>query len=377
MKNPVEIILKRKVKCEAYALIMTVARYGDQSEILAILKLFEEHGSVNKSTVNEELLSQNANSQYGQNVLIVLESLGLIRAKFDSGKYELTEMGDESLKAGKIPYPSRGVSSVLVSSDPLLPAEILDVKDFDVSKTTQESGNNIKALPAEFIGVMKKLSKKTLELPVGNKERIVITDYSESGIRGRCNDDYGLSLRIRYGEKPELYFNSNEDVRIKCPDELESGRILEELLHDYGNMTEKNDEPVLLLRADGLTRSELKTFTKTFNLSGPQIEGYGSFLPLSIRNMSIFPETLSEAKKWAWKLVLGSIDRYIGKKEYDEITYKVCLKFADTYSAQNIASSIPNHDNLMKMAKSEDTELKDQFWYIVAPDDLSPRRDRE
>lgn len=377
MKNPVEIILKRKVKCEAYALVMTVARYGDQSEILAILKLFEEHGSVNKSTVNEELLSQNANSQYGQNVLIVLESLGLIRAKSDLGKYELTEMGDESLKAGKIPYPSRGVSSVLVSSDPLLPAEILDVKDFDVSKTTQESGNNIKALPAEFIGVMKKLSKKTLELPVGNKERIVITDYSESGIRGRCNDDYGLSLRIRYGEKPELYFNSNEDVRIKCPDELESGRILEELLHDYGNLTEKNDEPVLLLRADGLTRSELKTFTKTFNLSGPQIEGYGSFLPLSIRNISIFPETLSEAKKWAWKLVLDSIDRYIGKKEYDEITYKVCLKFADTYSAQNIASSIPNYDNLMKMAKSEDTELKDQFWYIVAPDDLSPRRDRE
>ena len=374
MKNPIEIKLRRKLQCESYGLMMTVSKFEGQNELLAILKLFEEHGSVTKSTVNEELLSQPADSHYGQNVLSVVESYGLIKPGTRIGRYELTETGKEALEMKKIPFPNKGTFKVLISHDPLLPHEILDIEDAEPRDFAGHSEKSITGLPEAFIEILRTWSKRTLTLPGRNLEAVVVSEFNTTGIKTQYNGDYGLSLKVVYGEKPLLYFTGKSEVRIESPSDLDSFNIFEELMREQGELTFKQEDPVLLLGVSGLSITELRTFTKNYSLSAPRLENYGTFERVSVNNIRIFPSSLSEAKKWAWKLVLDGVDHYIGKEQYDSLVKTTCGKFEPNYDSQNLMGGIPSYESLIKRAKSGDAEFKGPYWYIVAPNDLCPGR---
>ena len=203
----------------------------------------------------------------------------------------------------------------------------------------------------------------------------MISEFNTTGIKTQYNGNYGLSLKVRYGEKPKLYFTGKSEVRIESPNDLDSFDIMEELMREQGRLTVMEEEPVLLLGTAGLSMPELRTFSKTFNLSAPRLENYGTFERISVNNLRIFPESLSEAKKWAWKLVLDGVDHYIGKNEYDELVKSTCGRFEPKYNSQDLVSGIPSYENVLKKAKSGDSEFKGQYWYLVAPSDLSPWRE--
>jgi len=374
LKKPLEINLRRKLQCESYDLMMTVSKFEGQNELLAILKLFEEHGSVTQSIVNEELLSQPASSQYGQNVLSVVESYGLIRQGTRMGKYELTETGKDALEMNKIPFPNKGPFNILISHDPLLPYEILDIRDTDQTDFDGQSEKSLSGLPGEFLEILKKWSKKTLALSARNLETVIVVEFNPTGIKTRYKGDYGLSLQVRYGKKPELYFTGKSEIRIKSPNDLDSLDILNELLNKQGKLTVQQGEPVLLVGTAGLTMSDLGNFSKNYNISDPGLENYGTFEPVSVNNLRIFPSSLSEAKKWAWKLVFDGLDHYIGKRQYDELVEATCRKFEPYYNAQNLMSGMPDYERVIEMAKNGDAELRKSYWYLVAPIDLSPGR---
>lgn len=374
MKNPLEIILRRKLQCESYDLMMTVSKFEGQNELLAILKLFEEHGGVTKSTVNEELLSQPANSHYGQNVLSVVESYGLIKPGLRMGRYELTETGKGALEMKKIPFPNKGTFKVLISHDSLLPSEILDIGETDPRDFAGHSEKSITGLPEGFIEILRKWSKKTMTLSARNLETVVINEFNTTGIKTQFNGDYSLSLKVRYEEKPKLYFTGKSEVRIESPDGLDSFDIMEELMREQGELTVMQEEPVLLLGTAGLSMHEIRTFSKTYNLSVPMLEKYGTFERASISNLRIFPESPTEAKKWAWKLVLDALDHYIGKKQFDDLVKYTCGRFEPKYKTQDLVRGIPSYENVMKKAKSGEAEFKVPFWNLVAPSDLSPVR---
>lgn len=375
MNIPFEINLRRKLTCESYNLMMTISKFEGQNEILAILKLFDEHRSVTKSIVNEELLSQPANSQYGQNVLSAVESYGLIKQGSKVGKYELTDTGNNALDIGKIPFPNRGIFSVLVSYDSLLSGEILYIREIGGGDFSENTNNkSIKSLPGRFIEILEKWLNKTLTLPASNSENVIINKYSPTGINTEYNANFGLSLKVIYGEKPRLYLTGKSDVSLISPNGLDSFNIMKELMKEEGSLKIKEEEPTLLVGIAGLSIADIRAFSRTYNLFDPKLENYGNFEQVRVNNLKIFPKSLLEAKKWAQKLVIDGLDHYVGKTQYDELVRSKCRRFEPTYNFDNIVDGIPSYERAKKMAKSGDAEFKNAFWYLIAPSDLSPRR---
>ena len=375
MNIPFEINLRRKLTCESYNLMMTISKFEGQNEILAILKLFDEHRSVTKSIVNEELLSQPANSQYGQNVLSAVESYGLIKQNSKGGKYELTDTGNNALDIGKIPFPNRGIFNVLVSYDSLLPREILYIGEIGGGDFAENTNNkSIKSLPGRFIEILEKWLNKTLTLPASNSENVIINKYSPTGINTEYNANFGLSLKVIYGEKPRLYLTGKSDVSLISPNGLDSFNIMKELMKEEGSLKIKEEEPTLLVGIAGLSIADIRAFSRTYNLVDPKLENYGNFEQVRVNNLKIFPKSLLEAKKWAQKLVIDGLDHYVGKTQYDELVRSKCRRFEPTYNFDNIVDGIPSYERAKKMAKSGDAEFKNAFWYLIAPSDLSPRR---
>lgn len=375
MNIPFEINLRRKLTCESYNLMMTISKFEGQNEILAILKLFDEHRSVTKSIVNEELLSQPANSQYGQNVLSAVESYGLIKQNSKGGKYELTDTGNNALDIGKIPFPNRGIFNVLVSYDSLLPREILYIGEIGGGDFAENTNNkSIKSLPSRFSEILEKWLNKTLTLPASNSENVIINKYSPTGINTEYNANFGLSLKVIYGEKPRLYLTGKSDVSLISPNGLDSFNIMKELMKEEGSLKIKEEEPTLLVGIAGLSIADIRAFSRTYNLFDPKLENYGNFEQVRVNNLKIFPKSLLEAKKWAQKLVIDGLDHYVGKTQYDELVRSKCRRFEPTYNFDNIVDGIPSYERAKKMAKSGDAEFKNAFWYLIAPSDLSPRR---
>lgn len=375
MNIPFEINLRRKLTCESYNLMMTISKFEGQNEILAILKLFDEHRSVTKSIVNEELLSQPANSQYGQNVLSAVESYGLIKQNSKGGKYELTDTGNNALDIGKIPFPNRGIFNVLVSYDSLLPREILYIGEIGGGDFAENTNNkSIKSLPSRFSEILEKWLNKTLTLPASNSENVIINKYSPTGINTEYNANFGLSLKVIYGEKPRLYLTGKSDVSLISPNGLDSFNIMKELMKEEGSLKIKEEEPTLLVGIAGLSIADIRAFSRTYNLVDPKLENYGNFEQVRVNNLKIFPKSLLEAKKWAQKLVIDGLDHYVGKTQYDELVRSKCRRFEPTYNFDNIVDGIPSYERAKKMAKSGDAEFKNAFWYLIAPSDLSPRR---
>ena len=354
---------------------MTISKFEGQNEILAILKLFDEHRSVTKSIVNEELLSQPANSQYGQNVLSAVESYGLIKQNSKGGKYELTDTGNNALDIGKIPFPNRGIFNVLVSYDSLLPREILYIGEIGGGDFAENTNNkSIKSLPSRFSEILEKWLNKTLTLPASNSENVIINKYSPTGINTEYNANFGLSLKVIYGEKPRLYLTGKSDVSLISPNGLDSFNIMKELMKEEGSLKIKEEEPTLLVGIAGLSMADIRAFSRTYNLFDPKLENYGNFEQVRVNNLKIFPKSLLEAKKWAQKLVIDGLDHYVGKTQYDELVRSKCRRFEPTYNFDNIVDGIPSYERAKKMAKSGDAEFKNAFWYLIAPSDLSPRR---
>jgi hypothetical protein len=375
MRNPVEINLKRRIEYESYSLMMTVSKFERQNEILAILKLFEDHDTITKSMVNVELLSEPDNSFYGQNILSAVELYGLIKRNPRNPVYSLTEAGSYALKKSKIPLPDRGVFKVLISRDPILAYEILEIKSIKNGELKRDPEKKLDPFSKEFVNIMEKWSDKPIDLPGSNLESVIFKDFDKSGAKIQNNDNYTLSLIVRLEDKPELYFIGKSKVRMEAPDDLDSFKILRELLSKYGNLVIKQGEQVLLLETAGLSIHEIREFSKDFNLAVPKLKHYGTFEAINIKNIKIFPSSVTEAREWAEKLILDGINRYMGEKEYGVLVKTTCKKFEPEYGTQNLMRSMPIYESLVEKALSKEKEMKGLYWYLVAPVDLSPRSD--
>lgn len=369
-----EISLNRKLSCESYSLIMTVSKFEGQDEILAVLKLFEEHESVAKSTVNTELLSQPAESNYGQNVLKAVELYGLIR-NASRGRYDLTEMGRSALDLKKVPLPNRGLFEVMVSYDPLLLVEILDIVDVEQDGLPNLLSKRIEELPEELNKTLDRRSNRILFLAARSREAAVIVEYSRNGAKAQYKGNLGISLKLKYGEQPKLYFNGKTVLQIDAPKDIDSFTAIMQLLEEEGELRLINNELTLLVRTADLTSSELRNFKKTFKVSKPSIERYGTFEPLEVDNLKIAPVDLAEANKWARKLLLESIDQYVGEKQYNTLIEEICNQFKPLYDPIDISSNLPDYRSAIKSALRGERDFNKSFWYLVAPRDLSPRRD--
>lgn len=375
MTSPIEILLNRRLSCESFNLIMTVSRYEGQDQILAVLKLFAAHGSISNSTVNTELLAQPAESHYGQNVLKAVELYGLIKSA-PRGRYELTELGNESLNLNKVPIPNRGLFRIVLSHDPLLSQEILDIVDIESNKDGNLPGNKIGELPQNFLETLEKSLRKTLLLPARNKEAVSIIEIAKSGSNAQYDGDYGLSLSLKQNTKPRLYFNGKSKIQIDAPKDIDLFHILEEMLLDVGKLRDVNGNLVLLVKTKGLTSAELSTFRKNFTIRNPTIQNYGSFDPIQLNNLQIAPVSLAEAEKWARKLLVEGIDHYVDKKRYGNLVDEISRRFEPTYEANEISSALPDYNVALQSSIEGDKEFSKSFWYLVAPHDLTPRRRR-
>lgn len=373
MKGENEIVLKRKLRSETFNLLMTVSKFEAQDEIIAILKLFEQYGSITQEVLNTELLHVPPDSQYGKNVLKVVESYGLITG-IPKGRFELTETGEEALSLRKIPVPKRGVFNVILSKDPLLPVDVVDITDTDKSDFSGYTKRDITRLPDEFLKKLESWSGRPIELPARNMMSAIVHNYSEQGIKNNFPHDFTISLRLMEKKDPELHFSGSSDIQLSAPKNLGYLSTMEEILNSEGKLTIIGDSPTLLVKADKLTILEMTQFEKNFKIDNPTLEKYGKFDPTEIWGFRIFPSDVSEAMKWGWKILIESIDKFIEPEQYEELVEEISRKFEPRYSADTIYRSLPTYERAIEGATSGDKKYNSAYWYLLAPFDLSPRR---
>ncbi len=369
MNSLPEVVLARKLKCETYDIIMVISKFEKIDEIIAVLKLFQEHKTISKAHVNLELLFVNKDSAYGENVLISLELYKLIKKQPGGREYELTDTGNEALKRKEVPSPEGGLFNIIVSRETLLKSKIIGIKKVESGRNPAQKPDS---MPEWLKNELDSATGKTIRLPALNEESCIIDSFEESIFKRDSNNNYRLKLKLEFGKETELYFFNGNDLLIELANKIDSFSVFRDILKNEGKLKIVNENPVLFVRADNLSSQEIMTFTKTYKIMEPEIENYGKFDPVEMRGINIAPLDRKEAIKWAIKLLMETITDYIDETKYKEIAEGVSNRFSDYYDHNIILSYLPTYQNALIKAIAKDDKFINVYWYLLAPSDLKP-----
>ncbi len=370
MKGRTEVILSRRIDTQTIAMMLTVKEFDAHDEILAVLKLFNASDQITMETVNNELLFMPPDSPYGQNVLGAVEEYGLIKEKKE-GRFELTPVGKDAVERGEIPIPKKGIYRVVLSDDPLLQYKILDIQPLESREDESRINGSDATLPERIIEILGGDLKKPIDLALSDLRTVVIEDFGHMGYVLKTSSNPRISIRLTTDGGVSLKLTEKKEISLKPPEDIKRFDILEQILSGFGPLKMVGDTEVLLIEAKGLTVNEIRSFSKSFKIGKPSINGYGDFDTVEVQNMHIMPSNEQQAILWASKLLLTKIDHYVGEPEYNSIVQETAESFKPPYSESFIRENLPPYSEVLRKTKEHNDQYRDAYWYLMAPYDLS------
>ncbi len=379
-----KIELKRTVEVESYRVVGDIGRAQRQPHLLAVLRLASEgDGHVSAKQISSALLGDRPKS-VGQRLL----NLCTIYRLIDGG--ELTKAGWEALETSQVFIPERGVWTIRVVCDPLIPNRVIECKPYNEPPAHADALNH--ASDDRIFGDLPDILAGLIGdscVPVGNRNSDAL--FFER-FESKCEvleEKYSLQLSLTLDSAQRTFLSlegplsgSSLDVRLDPPELshekvglslLDSEGLLEDWDMDRSRLAKKfNEVP---------SSSSRKSFAITQTFSSPKIESVsfngsrqsisvdlpelGEFDSTEVDEVPVMPAGQEDADQWARWLLQRGIDGYISSTEYTRRTQSL----GEDFTAFGFSPDLPTADELAHelAANPTDEPHPAQYWYLQAP----------
>jgi hypothetical protein len=397
----IKLILTRKIKEQAFEIIMEMGKQEKREDIFAVLQL-SKTDYITEGRVNTELLNRKSDSVHGRIILKNMEDLyGLIERINITNRYKLTQNGEYTLEnEGSVFVPERGCYLIYTTDDPLsintiIGFDLLSSADFffnirqsiykeydfkreiEQNKQNWQNGNKNNAknqditLPSWLLNIQKGTIIRLLAM---GGENIQISSIEKQGRKSYKRLDVRAIIEFNEDEQPIVQIkrkNSNKMImESKFEKPLED--VLRELLGKEGiNLDRINGNLVLLVNFNNLSEKDISTFKTTRKFVNPSIKGYGKFENVDLKDIPIFPITKEDAISWGNWLLERKINEYMDEETYNKTKEMISEGFSPRFQVSDLLVNFKTMLQLFKNKKQIEGQFSKNYWYLQAPIDLT------
>lgn len=364
-----EIKLERNISIQRYRVLLELEKAEKRDELLPVLMLFRDNGSVSAKDVVQHLLDDMP-ELVGKRLLSICEKYGLLeKRRFNNFNYSLTEKGQEALDKQQVFVPEKGVWELWVTDDPLWQPSLLKIERFKELSAKQETDNSNrealekrtnskKKFPSKFQDRLKQSGFITTLLGGDNyrfhefEENAELIENTEMAV--------SVTLTIPQHGNTSLVFSHNGKSYHQDAPDLTFDEIWQQML-EAEFMWDAWDEVKSAWRIaynEQLKPTERTTFLKSHTFQKPELIGLNQFEPCTVENIEIAPATQQDADNWAIWLLEQSVNRYLTQGEFSKMQDEVRAKFPD------FDVSLPSQKVLAQNLRESN---RNAFWYLQAP----------
>jgi len=363
-----ELILSRKVEIETWHIQGSIAKAQARKDMMLVLQYLDEFsGSTAKDLAGHLLFDARARLVVAQRLLELSKLYGLTDS--ESGKYSLTEDGQEALTKKEVFIPEDGCWKLSVSNDPLLPYMVIDIEVFKEPNAKDEIFDKSK---------LEKRQKQMEKLPSWVKKCIgleLIPHASEE--RKRIDSIENKSEKVPAKLSLTLEWNVSKN-NIRLLDDKNRKNILNqfegpgldhndvwEILLDNEGWLDDWDSSTsnLAISFDDVDEKARKLMISDFEFKTPVISEYGVFKDLVVQSVALRAATNRDAQRWAnWRLG-DSINTFASLAKYQS-----WVEFAKKpFYEYDI--DLPSRDKSAQAVMGK--RYAKETWYLLAASDWS------
>lgn len=301
-----KIEMNRKVDVVAYEVLATLSFPEDRSELLSLLQMAEEFGSLNGDRVVDRKngLLPGRPRVMGNRLLSMAVDLDLLEQSHGEN-YNLTDFGKETLGNNTVFVPEEATWTIWVTKDPIFPARILHVERHKEGRSDRNR-RPVQTLPSHIIDISD-LSIELLRPHHTNSSQLRVKDIKSQGRLSDYKTELNLIIIADIGQqtiaRAKGTIGSGKGKQINQRIQFE-GPEHEELFIMLMNQSEfgvdwNPDEGVLETGFDELSRTELREHLKTVQIKKPELGDLGSFNSVELKSIPLKARTGHDARRWA------------------------------------------------------------------------------
>jgi len=358
-----DIFLTRNIDIKVWRVEGTIATIEKRPEYLPIVMRIVEKTCSNAQDIAKHLFCDDSNSPRKIVAERMLDNTRLLKltTKDGNGNYELTEDGTKFLTTKELFSPHRGVWNISVTSDALLPSNIVKFQPAEKKRASSTVHDSRREM-AEFQTIPDELAdKREVEVELlYNAETIRIDDLSAKGIK--IGND--ISLKIDWnvnGGVVELKKRNGEMLRndFSAPKELDADTIWLALLEGKENHKWDEDTNSLVVHFDEIDDKAKNDMKQNIEFPRPDIANIGFFDRCIVKDVRLTAYA-EEADAWAqWRLE-NSINEYATKEKFDMWVKKAHGPF------KNFDIAIPTREGVAKKLWQDPQISSNKKWYTMA-----------
>ncbi len=300
------IEMNRKVDVVAYEVLATLAFPEDRTEVLSLLQMAEEFGSLTGEQVVDRKsgLLPGRPRVMGKRLLNMAADLDLLE-QGNGGRYNLTEYGHETLENETVFVPEEASWTIWATKDALFPTTILHVERHREERPNRDR-RGVQPLPPFVTSI----TNSNIDLIRPHHTGSSQVRVKEIKLKGRLSEskadltliiiaDYGQETVARIRGKVGSGKGNQVDQRIQFegPEHLSLFSLLMEQ-SEFGVDWAVN-EGVLRAGFNELSLTELRNHLKTIHVEQPDLDNMGSFNSVELKSIPLIPRTGDDARKWA------------------------------------------------------------------------------
>jgi hypothetical protein len=378
-----KIVLTRKINTETWEILGEMGEEQKREFFRSLAILIDNAEQLSRkalaNSISVELLDRK-NSSYGYRLLDRFKEFGGIDE--ENGYISLTYTGKELISSGNLVIPREDVFEIRITKDDALVSPYIIAYrpiGLDASNDLRAKVDNLNRKSRGKTGkdcweLHQKEANTAMELPeyvinLGGSINYSLLDgvkirvfrINSTGFKGRKSIPVSLFVEFLPEGRENTWVEEKEGKIYFKPEDIDYYGIYEELLSQSNFQYEPKIAGLLLHYEEvgSLSISELNSFKMNVKIKNPELEDYGKFDDILIKNVIIQPLDEDAAKIWAEAILIDKIQDYLEPPEYG----KFCLDIANQFTFNiNLPSweEIPSHQLISK----------EQYWYLQAKRDL-------
>ena len=300
------IEMNRKVDVVAYEVLATLAFPEDRTEILSLLQMAEEFGSLTGEQVVDRRsgLLPGRPRVMGKRLLNMAADLELLEGGH-GGRFNLTEYGRETLENETVFVPEEASWTIWVTKDPLFPTSILHVERHREGRSDRDR-RDVQPLPSFVTGI----SNSNIDLIRSHhtgSSQVRVKEIKPKGRLSESKADLTLIIIAHHGQETIARVRGvvgsgkgnqiDQRIQFEGPEHMALFSMLMDQ-SEFGIDWDVN-EGVLRAGFEELSLTELRNHLKTIHVQQPDLDNMGSFNSVELKSIPLIPRTGDDARQWA------------------------------------------------------------------------------
>lgn len=366
--------LSRNLQVECWVVQGEISFAKNRPEFLPLLMAVKEFGVASINDISRHLLfAETGRRKVAERWLNIAKIYGLVsQVEEKLVKFSLTEYGEDVLETEKVFVPQQGLWQIWFSNDPLLSFPILKVeptnaeKSYDIIKSkkdNRESGQ--RDIIEEIPNALKEFfNGKIAGTTLLSKNEIKLETVESKGEISKS----GLNLRIEWDlAKQIVNITGTTSVTATGPENVNENDFwiaflkctqIKPNVFLHSRLDPKDNH--LKFEFSSCETNEILTLKKNIAFPQTKWEKFGSFLPVTIKNVPIKPIDEDDAQKWFDLRIKESINTFCTESVFENLINS---------AEMGLEEYAPIKPERRDLALKDWQQGNENRWYLMATED--------